>query len=63
VVNERYTISSLADRELLDGEEPLTYTNGVVSGTFNLHLYDADADEPHVDLGRTQMQFGLTIDG
>jgi len=62
VVNERYTIRSLADRELLDGEEPLTYNNGVVSGTFKLHLYDADAAEPHVDLGRTQMQFGLAID-
>lgn len=63
VVNERYTISSLADRELLDAEEPLTYTNGVVSGTFKLHLYDADAAEPHVDLGRTHMQFELPIDG
>lgn len=63
VVNERYTISSVADRELLDGEEPLSYSDGVVSGTFELHLYDADAVEPHVDLGRTQMQFGLAIDG
>lgn len=63
VVNERYTIRSLADRELLDGEEPLTYTDGVVSGTFKLHLYDADAAEPHVDLGRTSMQFNLAISG
>ena len=31
---------------------PLTYEDGVVSGTFKLHLYDADAPEPHVDLGR-----------
>lgn len=63
VVNERYTIRSLADKELLEGEEPLAYNDGVVSGTFKLHLYDADAPEPHVDLGRTYMQFGLTING
>jgi len=60
VVNERYTISSVDDRGLPE-EQQLTYTNGVVSGTFNLHLYDADADEPHVDLGRTYMEFELTL--
>jgi hypothetical protein len=61
-VNKRYTIRALSDRELLPGEEPLTYAGGVVSGTFNLHLYDADASEPHVNLGHTFMQFGLAID-
>jgi hypothetical protein len=64
VVNERYTIRALEDRELQEGEAPLTYSDGVVSGTFNLHLYDADAPEPHLDLGRTFfMQFELAIDG
>lgn len=62
-VNERYTIRALQDKELLDGEKSLTYEAGLVSGTFKLHLYDADAPEPHVDLERTFMKFGLAIDG
>lgn len=63
LVNERYTIRSLSDGELLPGEAPLTVADGVVSGTFKLHRYDADGAEPHVDLARVPMQFGLVIDG
>ncbi len=60
-VYERYTIRSLAGNELLPGEDPLRFEGGTVSGTFKLHFYDADAPEPHVDLGRTFMQFRLSI--
>jgi hypothetical protein len=63
LVNERYTIRSLADRELPDGENSLNYKEGKVSGWFQLALYDADDDEPHDDLGSTYMEFNLEIDG
>lgn len=63
LVNERYTIRSLSNSELLPGETPLTFAAGMVSGTFSLHRYDADAAEPHVDLAREAMTFGLVLDG
>ncbi len=63
LVNERLTIRSLSPQELLPGEPVLSFVDGAVSGTFKLHRYDADAAEPHVELSRAAMQFGLVIDG
>lgn len=63
-VEERLTIRALEDRELLPGEEPLMFDprTGELSGSFNLHWYDADAANPHVQLARTAMRFTITID-
>lgn len=64
-VEERYNIRALGDRELVGDEQPLRFDGdtGVVSGTFNLHFYDADAPEPHVELARTHMEFKVTRSG
>lgn len=47
----------------MTGNRPrrLAYDNGMGPGRFKLHLYDVDAPEPHVDLVRTYMEFGLAI--
>lgn len=62
LINERYTIRSLSAAELQPGEAALSFADDTVSGTFKLHRYDADAAEPHVDLARSTLTFGLVLD-